>query len=159
MGIGTLLFSFQGRVNRSKYWLANLIWLVGIVLVMLAAVFATMGLQLQSADVIARVLAISAAGIAIVIVMASSFAVAIKRLHDRDKSGWWLIVFYLLPGVIGALPVLLGATSAVRGSVQLLANVLQIWGFVEIGCLRGTRGPNRFGADPLQEETIAEVFQ
>jgi uncharacterized membrane protein YhaH (DUF805 family) len=38
-------------------------------------------------------------------------AIAIKRLHDRNKSGWWMVLFFF--------------------------------------CLRGTRGPNRFGSDPL----------
>ncbi|MGC1622609.1 MAG: DUF805 domain-containing protein, partial [Pseudolabrys sp.] len=33
-------------------------------------------------------------------IVISSVALAIKRLHDRNKSGWWLLVFYLLPGVI-----------------------------------------------------------
>jgi uncharacterized membrane protein YhaH (DUF805 family) len=33
--------------------------------------------------------------------------------------------------------------------------VLGIWGFVELGCLRGTAGPNRFGPDPLVVEGAA----
>lgn len=54
------------------------------------------------------------------------FALAIytKRWHDRDKSGWWSLI--LLVPVIGV-----------------------IWLIVECGILEGTRGPNRFGPDPL----------
>ncbi len=52
-----------------------------------------------------------------------SFALQAKRWHDRDKSAWWIL--------IGFVP-LIGA----------------IWAFVEAGCLRGTEGDNRFGADP-----------
>jgi uncharacterized membrane protein YhaH (DUF805 family) len=33
---------------------------------------------------------------------------------------------------------------------ELVSLALMIWGFVELGCLRGTVGPNRFGPDPLQ---------
>src|ERR1019366_7853598 len=29
------------------------------------------------------------------------FSVTTERLHDRDKSAWWLVVFYLMPGVLG----------------------------------------------------------
>ena len=47
-----------------------------------------------------------------------------RRWHDRDKSGWWTL--------IGLIPVV-GA----------------IWILVECGCLKGSDGPNRFGADPL----------
>jgi len=52
-----------------------------------------------------------------------SFAVQVKRWQDRDKFGWW--------SLIGFLPII-GAASQ----------------FVENGCLRRTKGPNRFGADP-----------
>jgi uncharacterized membrane protein YhaH (DUF805 family) len=53
-----------------------------------------------------------------------SLAVAAKRFHDRDKSGWWvLIIFIPIVGII--------------------------WYIVELGCLPGTPGPNRFGSDPL----------
>ena len=52
-----------------------------------------------------------------------SLAVQIKRWHDRDKSGWWVLI-NLIP-LIGA-----------------------IWAFVETGCLRGTVGPNAYGPDP-----------
>ena len=54
-----------------------------------------------------------------------SLAIQIKRWHDRNKSGWW--VFIELIPFIGA-----------------------IWAFVELGCLKGTYGRNRFGPDPLE---------
>jgi len=45
------------------------------------------------------------------------------------------------------------AETAMAGTisylVHILAIALAIWGFVELGCLRGTRGANRFGPDPL----------
>lgn len=53
----------------------------------------------------------------------SGLAISVKRCHDRDKSGWFILV--------GLIPIV-GA----------------IWLFVEICCLRGTEGPNRFGGDP-----------
>ena len=53
-----------------------------------------------------------------------SLAIQCKRWHDRDKSGWWWL--------IGLIPYLGG-----------------IWALVECGCLAGTPGPNRYGADPL----------
>lgn len=54
------------------------------------------------------------------------FALALyaKRWHDRDKSGWWSLIA-IVP-IIGA-----------------------VWILVELGILEGTRGPNRFGPDPL----------
>lgn len=52
-------------------------------------------------------------------------ALAAKRFHDRDKRGWWTALIYF--PIIGAL-----------------------WGMIELGCLRGSTGGNRFGPDPLQ---------
>ena len=52
-----------------------------------------------------------------------TLALQIKRWHDRDKSGWWFLISFI--PLLGPL-----------------------WVFIEVGCLRGTEGPNRFGADP-----------
>lgn len=53
--------------------------------------------------------------------------VQIKRWHDRDKSGWWVLI-NLVP-CIGVL-----------------------WTLVECGFLPGTSGDNRFGSDPRLSE-------
>jgi uncharacterized membrane protein YhaH (DUF805 family) len=52
-----------------------------------------------------------------------SLAVQIKRWHDRDKSGFWVFINFI--------PLIGG-----------------IWALVELGCLRGTEGPNQYGLDP-----------
>jgi uncharacterized membrane protein YhaH (DUF805 family) len=75
------------------------------------------------------------------------YAVAVKRLHDRDKSGWWSLVFFMLPGVLSGLS---KSFEGGHGAIFSLAGAaVAIWGFVELGCLPGTPGRNRFGADPL----------
>jgi uncharacterized membrane protein YhaH (DUF805 family) len=57
---------------------------------------------------------------------------SVKRWHDRNKSGWWVLV-NLVP-VVGWL-----------------------WQLIECGFLRGTTGPNRFGQDPLRLRAIASA--
>ena len=59
-------------------------------------------------------------GIFALVALIPTVIVYIKRFHDRDKSGWWVLVT-LIP-IIGA-----------------------IWILVELGFLKGTPGPNRFG--------------
>jgi uncharacterized membrane protein YhaH (DUF805 family) len=54
-----------------------------------------------------------------------ALAISAKRWHDRGKSAWWAVV--VLVPVVG-----------------------WIWALIENGCLRGTRGANRYGAAPLQ---------
>jgi uncharacterized membrane protein YhaH (DUF805 family) len=81
------------------------------------------------------------------------FSITTERLHDRDKSAWWLVVFYLVPGVLGQLAKtawFAGTTGMVLHYTLALASfALTIWGFVEIGFLRGTAGSNAYGPDPL----------
>ncbi len=84
-----------------------------------------------------------------------------KRLHDRDKGAVWLVVFWLLPLVLNiiALAGRFSAMSAGGGAMpaanpamsllSLLSFGLSIWAFVELYCLRGTAGDNRYGPDPL----------
>jgi len=52
-----------------------------------------------------------------------TLALQFKRWHDRGKSAFWALI---------ALIPLLGV----------------VWTFVELGCLRGTVGPNPYGDDP-----------
>ena len=79
-------------------------------------------------------------------------ATSIKRLHDRDRSGWWLVPFVVFPGLFGRFGDRLGDLPGGSYAVTLLglaAFVLYIWAFVEMYFLRGSSRTNRFGADPL----------
>jgi uncharacterized membrane protein YhaH (DUF805 family) len=138
------LFGASGRINRAKYWRS-------------LAIFGVAGL-------FAAVILLTAAGLAaplfivtVVVIFLPwlmwGFAIHTERLHDRGKSAWWLVTFYLVPGVLGHLAKtawFAGATgTALQHILALAAFALSIWGFVEIGCLRGTTGPNRYGSNPL----------
>lgn len=128
-----LLFGFRGRINRAKYWLAVAIYVV-FMLVIVALIFAT-----------------AVSGLFFVVLLLyipliiSGIAVGIKRLHDRDKSGWWLLVFYLLPAVLSWF----GAAIGMETLFSLASFAVSIWMIVELGILAGTRGPNQYGPDPL----------
>ena len=138
------LFGASGRINRAKYWRSTLLFTV--------------------AGLMAAVILFTAAGIAaplliimVVLVLVPwllwGLSITTERLHDRSKSAWWLVVFYLVPGVLGQLAKTAwsaGAAGTVLHYTLALASfALTIWGFVEIGCLRGTAGSNTYGLDPL----------
>ena len=147
MNFGQLFFGFKGRINRGKYWLAILIFvIVGLIMGTISYV-ADQALPAQLLSIIVNI------GLFI-----SGLAVGIKRLHDRDKSGWWLLLFYVLPSLLfgaGAGLFIYGvgeeaASGMIGGSVlYVLGLAALVWAIVELGCLRGTLGPNRFGPDPL----------
>jgi uncharacterized membrane protein YhaH (DUF805 family) len=86
-----------------------------------------------------------------------AFALSAKRLHDRDRTGWWLI-WQLLTLILAVILVVVAVAVpqeqravwyALVGAACLTAVVISVWLFVQIGFLRGTQGPNRFGPDPL----------
>jgi uncharacterized membrane protein YhaH (DUF805 family) len=149
MNFGQLLFGFKGRINRGKYWLAVLIYVIVSLVMATIGYFAEDALSFQLLNLIVSIAA-----------TVSGIAVGLKRLHDRDKSGWWLLMFYLVPSLlfgIGALTFFYGVGAdavggVIGGTVISLAGLaIVIWAIVELGCLRGTLGPNRFGPDPLVE--------
>ena len=111
-----LFTSFEGRINRAKFW-AGVGFLIAIGLL---AMFIDM--------LLGTTMGRDGYGIVSLVVSLASvyFALALyaKRWHDRDKSGWWSLI--LLVPLIGF-----------------------VWWIVECGILEGTRGPNRYGADPL----------
>jgi uncharacterized membrane protein YhaH (DUF805 family) len=130
-----LWFGFSGRINRAKCWLVGL---VNIAIIIVAAVFA----YLAGSPIAWVPFAIVYLALAI-----SGIAITIKRLHDRDKSGWWALLFLVAPSILSGVGAAFGqAGSALAG---LVSAGISIWALVELGCLRGTVGPNRFGPDPL----------
>lgn len=100
--------TFAGRARRAEYW-----WFVlfEILANAVAAVIDQGGTNGAAEGVVGLVL------------LLPGLAVAVRRLHDLGRSGWWLLIS-LVP-LIGVL-------------------VLLVW-----DCRRGTPGPNRHGPDPL----------
>lgn len=162
------LFKFNGRINRAKFWLAGLIivcWMM-----FLAGLLISTGLvggkgttfgfnvddvfRLFDPDTYRSLswsglpaLLIKVAGTALFVWV--YLAVSIKRLHDRDKSAWWMIPFFVAPGLINQFSDRLPDESYSVMIAAWTAFVLCIWGFVEMGLLRGTRHPNLYGPNPL----------
>jgi uncharacterized membrane protein YhaH (DUF805 family) len=152
-------FSFRGRLNRARYWLALFI----IMVAEMVLGFAQSAPALSSpASLILDLLA--AAGEAAA--FAASLAITVKRLHDRGKSAWWLLGLYLVPALLTGVIVYLGFVAntnvgaeadyaALLFRVSLLGVfAIMVWFFVELGCRRGTVGSNRYGLDPLAPKPI-----
>jgi uncharacterized membrane protein YhaH (DUF805 family) len=123
---------FQGRARRSEYWLFSLFCFgVGVVIGILRV--ATGGLEsLESGRMDPLGIVNLLFSLAILV---PSLAVGFRRLHDTDRSAWWIL--------IGLIPLI--------GWITLIVFYL----------LPGTTGPNRFGPDPKSPQSggdTAEVF-
>jgi len=113
-----ILFSFEGRIRRSTYWLYYIVLTVVFMVpfVILGGSAGENGEPSSAALIFLLV--------AMVPLVWMQLAIAVKRWHDRDKSGWWVLISFV--PFIGGL-----------------------WYLIECGFLQGTQGPNRFGNAPL----------
>ncbi len=164
------LFGFNGRINRAKLWLAvpaMLGWMIflGLLAVGAGRLFGnpapTSSFSFGTSDLFALLnpdsyQALRAAGlplllikmVGIPLVLWVYLATSIKRLHDRDKSGWWMVPFFAMPGIFNELAGRFDYSHA-ASALGVATFVLYLWGFVEMYCLKGSRKTNRFGSDPL----------
>src|ERR1700687_2911659 len=96
------LFGASGRINRAKYWRSFLIYIVAGLLA---------GVILLTAAGIAAPLSIIMAVVVLIPWLLWGFSITTERLHDRNKSAWWLVVFYLVPGVLGQTETWFGGSA------------------------------------------------
>ena len=150
MNWGHLFFTFDGRANRARFWIAGLIF---------AVIYAVMTIIDYVTDQSVVFQALN--GMLIIVILIASIAVGVKRLHDSNKSGWYLLLFYLVPSVLVVIGVLIGAfvedSTIIATVLGLLAFAIAVWAFIEMGCLRGTIGINQYGPDPVAPATIPPV--
>lgn len=125
---------FSGRSRRKEYWYFVLfVFLGSIAASVLDVVLGTGGTFDGYSDRTAWQLSTgfhSSGGILTAIfalaMLIPSLAAAVRRLHDGDRSGWWLLIAFI--------PLI--------GTIVLLVFMI----------LEGSRGSNRFGPDPLAGE-------
>ncbi|MBP6948945.1 MAG: DUF805 domain-containing protein [Candidatus Pacebacteria bacterium] len=124
------LFSTEGRISREKFW-------KGFILYFVVSVIAY-GFFTQTAFSTNGSFDGSSAHLMGFIIIFQIFAKLIfllfmvRRIHDRDKSGWWVLLG-LVPG--------LGFW----------------WVVIEGGLLKGTSGSNKYGLDPLDSNDVLTV--
>ena len=99
---------FNGRARRTEYWLFVLFSMV------IAMVLGVVDYVLGTPGIIGLIFALA--------ILIPSIAVGVRRLHDSDRSGWWLLIAFI--------PII--------GTIALLIFLL----------LDGTPGDNRFGSNP-----------
>jgi len=105
---------FSGRAPRAEYWWFYLLMIIGYVIATI--IDSTLGLT-GSVGPYGIVMAVFALAMLI-----PSIAAGIRRLHDTDRSGWWLLI----------------------GLIPLVGAIVLIVFFVT----QGTQGPNKYGDDP-----------
>lgn len=130
-------FDFSGRSRRKEYWMFVLLFIIvyaiGLALMFSQVPMTEEAAMLMQAEGMGASFYIGAAilGIFVLVSFVPSIAVQVRRFHDQDKSGWFVLLNFI--PYVGGLIVLV------------------------FMCIEGTKGPNRFGPDP-KDPTSADVF-
>jgi uncharacterized membrane protein YhaH (DUF805 family) len=110
-----IFLSFNGRLRRMHFWVGLLILWVVEFIIMMALIMPTVRTGGGPLALVGDLLLIA--------LVWPALAIQVKRWHDRDKSGWWVLIAFV--PIIGFF-----------------------WVLIECGILDGTPGPNRFGPSP-----------
>jgi uncharacterized membrane protein YhaH (DUF805 family) len=106
--------TFRGRARRREYWNYVLFYfLLYLGLLLIDALTGTFSIETEMGFL---------SGLFTLLTLLPTIAVAVRRLHDTDRSGWWLL--------LGVVPLL--------GAIVLLYFTVQ----------EGDAGDNEYGADP-----------
>lgn len=123
-------FSFSGRIGRQTYWLSYVLLPIAVLIVygIIFGVAAGPSLSSVSDEGVPQFSPVAYALLAVgavlyILLIICSLAGQVKRLHDRGRSGWFVL--------LGFVP------------------LVNIWILIEVAFLKGTAGPNEYGADPL----------
>jgi uncharacterized membrane protein YhaH (DUF805 family) len=110
---------FSGRSQRKEYWM----FVLGYVLA-----FIVVGVLYFISHVLGLIV-----GIPLVLALfIPTLAVQVRRFHDQDKSGWFVLLQFI----------------PYAGGIIMIVFM----------CIEGTRGPNRFGEDPKGVGGLSDVF-
>jgi uncharacterized membrane protein YhaH (DUF805 family) len=117
---------FSGRSQRKEYWMFTLGMIIAEIVIMV--VEGILGINRMVGGIYGPILTLF-----FLAIFVPSLAVSIRRLHDTDKSGWFLL--------LGLIPFV--------GAIILLV----------FFCTDGTSGANRFGSDPKASDgNLGDVF-
>ena len=105
---------FSGRAPRAEYWWFYLLIIIGYVIATILDSMLGLGQMVGPYGVLMCIFALA--------ILVPSIAAGIRRLHDTDRSGWWLLI--VLVPIVGVI-------------VLIVFFVTQ-----------GTQGPNKYGDDP-----------
>jgi len=120
-----LYFSFNGRISLASYWLHGVLILPGLfflVGILYLGLWDFLPPDLNESLVLLKFIISSPI---IVVFGVASLALIVKRCHDRNHSGWFILI-------------------------QLIPIIGQVWYLAEICFTQGTKGENHYGKGPLK---------
>jgi uncharacterized membrane protein YhaH (DUF805 family) len=144
MDFNYLFTSFEGRINRAKYWAGT------IILAVISIILGLLVGALFGDNMFGRIIIL----LVTLALFYPIYAVVAKRFQDRDKPGK-MALYGLVPMLIASVLQALGLAgtpeepNAIGWICSIVTLGVGLWFLVELGILKGTTGSNRYGPDPL----------
>ena len=82
------------------------------------------------------------------VIIAGLASTGVRRLHDRGRTGYWLMLYYLLPSMAWRN----AGLDTVGLIFSLVTPGILICAIIDLGVLRGEAGSNVFGTNPLSKD-------
>jgi uncharacterized membrane protein YhaH (DUF805 family) len=136
-------FNFRGRIGRADFWLLTLVPIAAMTLI-----WAAYAIELPGREVVSLVLFLAA--------LVAWLSGAVRRLHDRGKSAWYLLLFVGMPTVLqnffagteGKFVVYF-ISWGIGSAIDLICLGITIWMIAELGFLPSMQEQNRYGSNPI----------
>ena len=141
-------YSFKGRLNRKKFILL-LIESFGIIAFLLC-IFMLSSLFVKASQVFVTTISIAAMVIAGLVIGIATMGIAVRRLHDLNLSGLWVVLPLPFEATaqlqrvgIAVFPPTVDLIVTIIGSIIVIGLVIPLW------FIKGTKGDNKYGPDLL----------
>lgn len=159
MNLVSFLFGFSGRINRLQYWLGCLGAGFGAGMLFMMLGILTMpagGAPKTGADALLLLPSMGVTfGVPLLLVGWIASALQTKRFHDRGRSGLWTLLPFVPVTMILSTVISGAMTGASPGHVLAsagmwfgLLQLVNLFMFVDLGCMPGKPGPNKYGNPP-----------
>lgn len=141
--------TFSGRASRSEFWWFFFFYLGISILLEYCSIFIE---SYWFGVILANVIII---GFELLLLVPFT-AVLVRRLHDKNMSGWWSLVWIVFLALVISEDFLAGAQYAME-PLSFIASLFNFALFISFA-FRGTPGVNRFGVDPLDVTFEESIF-
>lgn len=147
--------NFKDRAPRAEYWWFYLFYMIALVLAMV--IDGAIGFGAGGGIGVGPLYILLALGLIV-----PSIAVTVRRLHDTNRSGWWILLPVLPYAIVVAVALMATAAGSPTGILAgmgfgMILVFAAVIAFLIFMIMPGNKGPNRFGPDPYGED-VEKVF-
>lgn len=146
MDLQKTLLTFDGRIARQEFW-------IGVVCLIIVNIVAA----LVIGGIFVGLFGIAVGGFVLLLLSLAlavpGYAVLVKRSNDRGHPQVYVQALTAANVAFSVVNFFQTISSSQPGILMMLVAVVMtvagLWALIDLGCLRGTKGPNQYGPDPL----------